>query len=406
MKTMMIALCLTLMFASVVHGQNTTGSFNRITGQYVVILVRPVSNITEGSARIQVTLTPLPRPRFSSIDEIFPFLHLLLPLPSASQKKNICFVIDISGSMQLPISSRGTQTRVDWVKEVFNLLIKEFGPDDFISAVIFDDTNEIIIEPQNVTSEDDRQNFIGKINGLMPRGKTMIAQGLATGYANVKAVKDQLHDPDYINRVLLLTDGEGQDPKKGVFDLVENYKSENISTISLSAGADKKFMDDIANRGGGLSIFIEQYEPADIFRDKLMLLMTSSRTEIETEVGKAWQRMTWDIALNMHLERGVKFESVDAIDGILPNIQDTIKITLQEGASKSISLMVNLQEEAIQKGDIMTITISCQDGRKQFPTFTPNRERISLTNPPPPKGSNSFFTFNIPGTLFKSKGGK
>lgn len=191
---------------------------------------------------------------------------------------NICFVIDISGSM-------ASHNKLDWVKESFHVFIERVRPQDLVSVVIFDDKVEVLIKPTQVRNLQDRNEFKRLVDSLSPRGSTNIYGGMEMGYAQVEASFRQ----NYTNRVILLTDGMdnvSRRSRREFLDLSIGYKGKgiNISTISLGAEADINLMVDVALEGGGSSRFI------------------TDRTIMEQTFGSELDRLIVTAAKNLTME--------------------------------------------------------------------------------------------------------
>ncbi|MDR2730960.1 MAG: VWA domain-containing protein [Treponema sp.] len=191
---------------------------------------------------------------------------------------NICFVIDISGSM-------ADRDKLSWVKNSFYVFINKVRSNDIISVVIFDDKTEVLIPPSSIKNENDRNRFKRLVDTLSPRGSTDILKGMSLGYAQV----EQNYHGNYTNRVLLLTDGmhNGSGTKDDIIDIVKRYNSRgiNISTIALGAQADINLMVDMAVNGGGSSRFISDYdEMIETFGSELDRLVVPAARMLNMEL--------------------------------------------------------------------------------------------------------------------------
>jgi len=177
------------------------------------------------------------------------------------------------------------QDKLEWVKESFNIFIGQVRPQDFVSVVIFDDRVELLINPTQIRSQQDRDQFRRQVNALRPRGGTNIFIGMEMGYQQVEAN----FRSDYTNRVILLTDGmdnSSRKSKKEFLDTCLRYKEQgiNISTIALGEQADISLMVDMAIAGGGSSRFI------------------SDRTVMEQTFGSELDRLVVAAAKNLRME--------------------------------------------------------------------------------------------------------
>lgn len=279
---------------------------------------------------------------------------------SKDERKNICFVIDISGSME--------GWKLAWVKREFKRYFEEnISEDDIISVVAFDNTSDIIIEPMQIKNKSDREACINKIDALQYRGGTLIAQGLNIGYDLIRKNKRS----GYINRVILLTDGVSntEDDKKAVEDMVKKHRNEyNIGTIALSDVADtevKDFMTRVAELGGGLSLFVDQQHEAQSRKEELdMLINTPSIVEHE-----AYQL---DIRLTAHEGVILKYASEENTGWNQDLAYYRIDITGNE--HKTILVTAQVTQKALQTGNIVDIEITGDIPKKKY--------SLSLKSPP------------------------
>jgi hypothetical protein len=388
MKLIVNALFLLVFFAGSVFSQNDFSDFSEVIVDYRVEQVRltrlytgsetkPV--ITEGDSTIRIVLSPPPLPLFSTVDEVLPLVTA--PLPSYAKPKNICFVIDISSSMDEKIADG--RSRLDWVKEIFNTLIYKFGPNDYMSVIVFDHyttSNDVKIAPRQIKNDDDRRQCIAEIAKLRSRGGTEIAVGLEAGYQQV----EKQFNSNYINRVILLTDGKDES-KKGadyILGIVDRYMAQGIttvSTIALTDDADKPLMTQIAEKGGGVSLFLEEPQPTVALNSELALLMTSNSNELQGGLTEEWSKLVWEVEAKVIPGDGVTFKTTDRGSYQKTNAGISYApITLGE-QPEIITIEADLDEGILAGGKVATLVLS---SHSQNNKFTLNREyQISLDNP-------------------------
>jgi len=153
---------------------------------------------------------------------------------------------------------------------------------DFVSLIIFDDRVKVSFPSTQMNSESKREKFRRKVYNIRPCGGTDLVDALKFGY---KQVESNYRD-DYINRVILLTDGVGK--VDGILNMAEKYSKMgiHISTIGFGTEFDLKLMRELADVGGGSSRFI------------------AGKEEMEETFGSEFDRMVAPVArdLNMKLE--------------------------------------------------------------------------------------------------------
>ena len=162
---------------------------------------------------------------------------------------NLAFVIDHSGSMS-------GQDKLAWVKQAFEVFIRQVRDIDFVSVVIFDDKAAVVFPSTRMDTEEKRLKFQKAVNQIRPAGGTNLVAGIKLGYKQVMSN----YREEYTNRVLFLTDGMGT--SEGILEMAAGYRNIgiNVSTIGVGRGFDHNLMRDLAKSGGGSSRFIADAE--------------------------------------------------------------------------------------------------------------------------------------------------
>lgn len=282
---------------------------------------------------------------------------------SYGQRKNICFVIDISGSMSGYI---GEAIKINWVKrEMEQYFKKNIGTNDVISAVVFNDTFDEIIISKCIKNNDDIEWCIRQIKEkLVSSGNTMIAPGLRRGYELVKVNKKE----DYSNCVILFTDGESND-KEDVKNIVRENKNQDIATIStvaLSTDDAKKFMTEVATLGGGLSLFVDSRNAARSMEKEMAMLVNATAPMLKDKVHR----------LDITLAAGDEVIFKDASEECTSWNNDFAHYTIdiREDEYTAIGITASLGQNAIQTGSILGIEITGN-------TLLTTKHQISLKPP-------------------------
>jgi Ca-activated chloride channel family protein len=197
--------------------------------------------------------------------------HLLLLLKSSGAMMgrrtplNLCLVIDRSGSME--------GEPLEYVKRACCHVVDLLEPSDVLSVVTFEEQVDIVMPARRVMN---KALIKEHINRIQPGNTTNLYDGMAAGCMQIAS----LNSPGYLNRVLLLTDGE---PTAGIKDFasivnqVAEQKARGISITALGFGSEynEELMAGIARRSGGNYYYIAQ--PAlipEVFRRELEMLMT------------------------------------------------------------------------------------------------------------------------------------
>lgn len=174
---------------------------------------------------------------------------------------NISLVIDRSGSM--------AGVKLANAKKAAKYLIDQLNEDDYVSIIIYDNRVDVL---QTSTHPINKRLIKSKIDEITDRGNTNLMGGAEAGYQQVQ----KKYDEQYINRVLLLSDGlanEGITDMQSIKRIVKNYSNRNgitISTFGLGADYNEDLMTTMAEAGMGNYYFINYAEDiAGIFIKEL-----------------------------------------------------------------------------------------------------------------------------------------
>jgi Ca-activated chloride channel family protein len=174
-------------------------------------------------------------------------------VPQMARKPlNLCLVIDRSGSMSGP-KLRQTIASAKFV-------VERLAPTDILSVVQFDERVKVVLPPGPVT---DKRHLCRRLEGIRDGGQTNLSGGWLRGAACVREKKA----PEYINRVILLTDGQANhgivDPAILVKHAAE-LTEEGITTTTLGYGEDfnEDLLTSLADAGRGNAYHVETADQA------------------------------------------------------------------------------------------------------------------------------------------------
>jgi Ca-activated chloride channel family protein len=164
---------------------------------------------------------------------------------------NFSLVLDHSGSM--------SGTKLDNLKEAAKIAIDQMNAQDIVSIVIFDDKVQVITPSQKVT---DRTGLKHQIDDIPDGGGTEMSLGMQKGLTELQKGME----PGRISRMLLLTDGETFGDEDKCRQLAADAGNQGIAITALGLGEDwnEDLLDDIADKSGGSSDFIEAGQPDTI----------------------------------------------------------------------------------------------------------------------------------------------
>jgi len=208
--------------------------------------------------------------------------HVLLQLQSAPNVTgrrlplNIALVVDRSGSME--------GEPLDYVKRACGYVVDLLEPNDILSVVTFAEQVDVLVPARRVVNKTLLKEHINRIE---VGNTTNLYDGLMVGCQQVAASRSE----GYVNRVLLLTDG---DPTAGIKDFstivgqAAEQKSRGITLTALGFGPDynEELMAGIARRTGGNYYYISRPDLIpEVFRKELESLMTLVARNMRLRLG-------------------------------------------------------------------------------------------------------------------------
>lgn len=191
--------------------------------------------------------------------------HERLPL-------NLCLTLDRSTSMQGP--------RLDQVRAATYQLIDSLSPQDVLSIVTFSDRAEVVWPSQPAT---DPIRIKSKVAAIQASGGTEIYQGMMAGLAELEKWRGDRS----ISHMLLLTDGQTYgDEERCLMEAVEAKKRAiSISCLGLGDDWNDVLLDAIANRSGGISVYIASVsEVQNLFHERVRDLSATYATTMHLTI--------------------------------------------------------------------------------------------------------------------------
>ncbi|MGA9119494.1 MAG: VWA domain-containing protein [Bacteroidota bacterium] len=234
---------------------------------------------------------------------------------------NLCIVLDRSGSMR-------EESKMNYAKAALSTLIDQLRGDDVFSLVIYDDVVEVVRSAGRVGH--DKERIRSLVDEIEPRGWTNLCGGMQEGFRQVEIHSDE----EYVNRVILLSDGLANqgitDPRRlEQIARRERERSISLSTIGVGLAYNENLMVGLSENGGGNYYFLE-----------------SSRnlaSVLRREFDRLGEVMVQNVIIELKLGRGVQL--LDAIgydhhaDG--PAVQVPIG-DLYAGENREVILELNV----------------------------------------------------------------
>lgn len=175
--------------------------------------------------------------------------------PSRIPPSNLVFLIDISGSMDMP-------NRLPLLKSGFKLLVDNLRESDTVSIVVYGSTTGIMLQP---TSGKEKEKIRKAIEDLYPGGSTPGESGILAAY--------RLAKNKFIvggnNRVILATDGDfnvGQNSEDELEKMITQHQQSGIYLTCLGVGMgnykDSK-LEALSKKGNGNFAYIDNEKEAE-----------------------------------------------------------------------------------------------------------------------------------------------
>lgn len=212
------------------------------------------------------------------------YLQISIVTPTVESPRrrpmNLAVVLDRSGSM-------ADQGKIEYAKRALYALIDQLQPDDLFSLVIYDDVIDVLRRSHRVS---DKRELRRLVEEVYPRGATNLGGGMIEGLRQVERSLDK----EYVNRVILLSDGLAN---RGVTDrhelerIARRYRARSISLTTMGMGLDynENLMVGLAESGGGNYYFIESpHSLASIFHREFNTLssVVAQNARIELKLGR------------------------------------------------------------------------------------------------------------------------
>jgi Ca-activated chloride channel homolog len=163
--------------------------------------------------------------------------------PEVRKRAQVLFLVDVSGSMDEPISA--TQTKLSAAKDAIALALDHFTAGDSVGLAAFAQAEGGALVPGAVSPISDigtsRDAFLGALGGLQSMGDTPLYQAVDT----FTAQQAQSWSSDRITAVVVLSDGENDTPTPtiGADQMLENlghlhHGGTPVLVFTLAYGAD------------------------------------------------------------------------------------------------------------------------------------------------------------------------
>lgn len=169
-------------------------------------------------------------------------------------KRNLVFLIDVSGSMS-------SHNKLPLLKQGFKMLVRTLREEDRVSIVVYAGAAGAVLLP---TSGAEQNTILASLDRLQSGGSTNGAQGIELAYD----LAEQNFQSDAINRIILASDGDfnvGMTNKQALIKLIEKKRTGGVYFSALGFGSgnlNDATMEQLADKGNGNYSYIDSAREA------------------------------------------------------------------------------------------------------------------------------------------------
>jgi Ca-activated chloride channel family protein len=186
----------------------------------------------------------------------------------------VTLVVDRSGSME-------DEGRMDYLKRGLKRMVSELKTGDMVHMVLFD--HNVCVPMENYVVGRDRPADLARaIDALEPRGSTDVHRGLARGYQ----IADGTYQPEYNNRVILITDAlanTGVTDERMISMISKFYDKRRIRLSGVGVGREfnDALLDRLTERGKGAYVFLGSEAEVDaVFGPRFISLLETTALDV------------------------------------------------------------------------------------------------------------------------------
>ncbi|EDY16670.1 von Willebrand factor type A [Chthoniobacter flavus Ellin428] len=188
---------------------------------------------------------------------------------------NLVFLIDVSGSMNMP-------NKLPLLQKCFSLLVEQLGPKDRVSIVTYASGTKLVLEPTQ-----DKEAMQTAIDGLHAGGGTHGSSGIDLAYR----MAQQSFIPGGTNRVILATDGDwniGITNQSELLSMITRKAKSGVFLTVLGFGLDNlkdSMLVKLADHGNGHYAYIDtEQEARKVFVDQLSSTLVTIAKDVKIQV--------------------------------------------------------------------------------------------------------------------------
>jgi Ca-activated chloride channel family protein len=199
------------------------------------------------------------------------------PSDLVNARKNLVFLLDVSGSMNDP-------KKLPLLKESIKLLVRKLKAEDTVGIVVYAGAAGVVLEG---TEAKDKLKIFRALETLSAGGSTNGGAGIIAAYKIAK----QNFIKGGVNRVILATDGDfnvGASSQSAMIDMIEEKAKNDIflTVVGLGMGNYQDAMlEKISNRGNGNYAYIDSLQEANkLFNVDLEKNLTTVAKDVKVQI--------------------------------------------------------------------------------------------------------------------------
>lgn len=264
---------------------------------------------------------------------------LLLAAPTVEEDnrevvpKNICFVLDTSGSM--------SGEKIEQAQDALTFCVNSLNPEDKFDIVAFSDSVKDFADNLVPATDDHIKEARDFINGFAARGGTDINSALRTALGH--------REEGEVNYIVFLTDGQ---PTVGVTEepqIIENVAQRvdamsttptRIFVFGVGYDVNTNFLDRVAQDNGGLTTYVRPTE------------------DIEVKVSNFFAKISRPLLTELSLDYG-SVASYDEFPGELPDLFHGSQLEVFGRYEKQSAGSTTVRLRGAARDDSKTYTLDC-----------------------------------------------
>ena len=155
----------------------------------------------------------------------------------------------------------GYDNRLALVKRALTLLVEQLRPEDKVGIVVYGSNARVVLPHTSIVNQ---EHILTAIRALALEGGTNAEAGLRMGYE----LADQNLEPNYINHVILCSDGVanvGETDSDAILKEIRAYVKEGITLTTVGFGVEHYndiLMEQLANKGNGSYAYVDTLNEA------------------------------------------------------------------------------------------------------------------------------------------------